>query len=73
MTTDKAARRLNLAKSTVIDYCRLGTLAAEKHGRDWWIEPEEIERYQRERRRPGRPNSDQDSESADSVLPNQNS
>ncbi len=68
MTTDEAARRLGLARSTIIDYCRLGMLAATKPGRDWWIEPAEVERYGRERRPRGRPKSAQDSDSG-SITP----
>ncbi len=28
-----------------------GSLVAEKHGRDWWVDPQEVERYRLEHRR----------------------
>lgn len=55
MNTQEAAKRLKLLHTTVGYYCRLGILAAEKRGRDWWISAKEVARYQRERRPRGRP------------------
>ena len=55
MTTSQAGQRLGLARSTIIEHCRNGLIIATKPGRDWWIEPAEVERYSRERRPRGNP------------------
>jgi len=55
ITTTQAAQRLGVEPKTVTRYIKRGTIAAEKRGRDWWIAPEEVERYRRERRGVGRP------------------
>lgn len=54
-TTAQAAARLRLKPVTLRKYIKDGTIAAVKHGRDWSISDEEIERYERERRPPHRP------------------
>lgn len=54
-TTNEAAGRLNLKPKTVTRYIIRGLIKAEKRGRDYWIEEDEIERYARTRREPGRP------------------
>jgi excisionase family DNA binding protein len=56
MTVQEAARALDLSERTVRLQIANGRLIAVKHGRDWWIEDAEVERYRRENRgRPGRP------------------
>ncbi len=55
MTTTDAGLLLGILPSSVKGLCQRGTIAAEKRGRDWWIAPEEVERYRRERRGVGRP------------------
>lgn len=55
LTTQQAADALNLDHRTILQYIRRGLIEATKFGRDWQIDPAEIERYQRKRRKPGRP------------------
>jgi excisionase family DNA binding protein len=45
MTTAEAAILLERSESRVRRLCEKGLLVATKHGRDWWIEPSEIERF----------------------------
>ena len=56
----EAAELLELDADTVRTYCNGDPprLTAEKIGRDWFIPKHEIERYNRERRDPGRPPTD---------------
>jgi excisionase family DNA binding protein len=54
-TTQEAARLLGLTRKGVLVAIRRGKLNATKHGRDWQISDEEIERYQQEPRQRGRP------------------
>jgi len=58
MTTAAAAARLGLTKRAVSGLCKRGVISARKAGRDWWIEPEEVERYARVRRPAHRPKKD---------------
>lgn len=51
MTLTDAAKALGVAPSTLRVQVRNGKLHAERHGRDWWVEPAEVERYRRENRR----------------------
>jgi excisionase family DNA binding protein len=60
LTTAKVAALLGLKPVTVRAYIAQGLLVATKPGRDWQIEPEEVARFQRERRKPGRPTEKQD-------------
>lgn len=46
MTLNEAAEVLGLAPSTLRHQIRNGALRATKHGRDWWVEPKEVKRYQ---------------------------
>jgi excisionase family DNA binding protein len=48
-TTTEAAIVLGLAPETVARYIKRGLIAAQKRGRDYWIEDAELERFQRER------------------------
>jgi excisionase family DNA binding protein len=55
VTIDEAAATLGLSPQTLRNQIANGRLEAVKHGRDWWIEPQAIERYrERSRGQPGR-------------------
>ncbi len=58
MTTSEAATVLGVKAQTVTRYIERGLIAAVKHGRDYWIDPEEITRFQQQRRKPGQPRKD---------------
>jgi excisionase family DNA binding protein len=58
MTTTEAAAILGVTRAWLWRLIKAGKIAAEMRGRDWWIEPEEVERYKRERRQAGRPRKD---------------
>lgn len=51
MTLKEAAERLGVSPSTLRWQIRNGKLKARKLGRDWWVTPNEVERYGRENRR----------------------
>lgn len=53
MTLAEAAQQLGVSPATLRWQIRNGRLAATKQGRDWYVEPEEVERYRRESRREG--------------------
>ena len=55
MTTTEAAAALGVSRAWVWRLVKGGLLAAEKRGRDYWIEGTEVERYRRERRPAHRP------------------
>jgi hypothetical protein len=59
-TCREAAELLDLDPDTVRTYCNSDPprLQAVKGGRDWLISQAEIDRYNRERRDPGRPPTD---------------
>ena len=42
LTTAQAAALLNVKRTTVLRYIRLGKLPAVKHGRDWQVAPEAV-------------------------------
>jgi excisionase family DNA binding protein len=54
-TTQEAARLLKLTRKGILAAIRRGKLHATKHGRDWMVSDEEIERYRQEPRQRGRP------------------
>lgn len=54
-TTHEAGDRLGIKSRSVIKAIKEGLIKAEKRGRDYWIEDEEVERYARERRAAHRP------------------
>lgn len=54
-TTAEAATVLGIQPKTVTRYILRGLIQAEKHGRDYQIEDEELERFRRVRRKPGKP------------------
>ena len=55
MTTTEAADRLGITARSVARLIKIGTIAAAKHGRDYWIDDAEVARYAAERRAAGRP------------------
>lgn len=55
LTTRDAAERLGITARAVVLLIQRGQLKAQKFGRDYAIEPAEVERYLRERRPAHRP------------------
>jgi len=55
LTTTQAAEQLNIKRGTVIQYIERGLIKASKTGRDWFIRQSEVNRYSRQRKKPGRP------------------
>lgn len=53
MTLNEAAAILGTSPDNLRGAIKRGSLKATKHGRDWWVERSEVERYQRENRRGG--------------------
>lgn len=51
MTLTEAASRLGIDPATLRQQIAKGRLRAEKHGRDWWVDPAEVERYGQDRGR----------------------
>ena len=51
MTLTEAAAILGTSPDNLRAAIARGSLKAEKHGRDWWVQPAEVERYAREHRR----------------------
>jgi excisionase family DNA binding protein len=51
MTLKEAATQLATSPDVLRQAIARGSLKAAKHGRDWWVEPAEVERYGRENRR----------------------
>jgi excisionase family DNA binding protein len=51
VTLIEAAAKLGTSAAVLRQAIARGSLAATKHGRDWWVEPAEVERYGRENRR----------------------
>lgn len=54
LTTSQAAEILGVSRPRVITLIHLGTLRAEKPGRDWQIDPASVEAYKKSPRKPGR-------------------
>ncbi|MEA4856116.1 MAG: helix-turn-helix domain-containing protein [Solidesulfovibrio sp.] len=54
LTTIQAAEILGIRSETVRQQIQAGRLSAVKHGRDWFIDPDELDRYRRERQQNGR-------------------
>jgi len=51
VTLTEAARQLATSPDNLRGAIRRGALKAVKHGRDWWVEAAEVERYRLENRR----------------------
>lgn len=45
MTTAEAAARLGVTPEAVRKAIKRGNMTAAQHGRDYWIEAEEVDRY----------------------------
>jgi len=54
-TSSSAAEYLGVCQSLVCRYCRLGTLPAEKIGRDWLISRENLDKFKATPRPRGNP------------------
>lgn len=48
MTLIEAAAQLGVTPDNLRGAIARGALKASKHGRDWWVDPKEVERYRRE-------------------------
>lgn len=53
LTVPQAAVLLGLKPRSVRMFIERGMIKGEKRGRDWFISQDEVDRYQRERRKPG--------------------
>lgn len=53
MTTAEAAAILQVSRRRVNELIRLGTLRAEKPGRDWEVDPASVEAYKNSPRKTG--------------------
>ena len=62
LTTNEAASTLGITLRMVQAHITSGQIKAQKIGRDWLISDEEMERFQRERRKVGRPKREKDDE-----------
>lgn len=51
VTLREAAEDLGVTPDNLRGAIKRGTLRAEKHGRDWFVESADVERYRREHRR----------------------
>jgi excisionase family DNA binding protein len=55
MTLNEAAAILGTTPDNLRGAIKRGSLRAVKHGRDWWLEPKEVDRYKAENLRGKRP------------------
>jgi excisionase family DNA binding protein len=55
MTTTEAAAALQVTRRRILELIRLGTLKAEKLGRDWFVDPASVEAFKATPRHAGRP------------------
>jgi excisionase family DNA binding protein len=53
LTTAEAAALLSVSRPRVLALIHLGTIKAEKHGRDWQVDPASVEAYKNSPRKPG--------------------
>lgn len=51
MTLNEAAAILGTSSAVLRQAIARGSLKASKHGRDWWVDRQEVDRYGRENRR----------------------
>ncbi len=51
MTLKEAAALLGTTPDNLRGAIKRGAMKSEKHGRDWWVDPKEVERYRQENRR----------------------
>lgn len=54
LTTSEAAKLLGVSRPRILTLIHLGTLKAEKPGRDWQIDPVSVEQYKNSPRKAGR-------------------
>ena len=54
LTTSQAAAILGVSRRRVHELIKLGTIQAEKPGRDWQVDPASVEAYKNSPRAPGR-------------------
>lgn len=54
LTTAQTAAALQVSRRRVLELIRLGTLTAEKFGRDWQVDEASIEAYKNSPRKAGR-------------------
>jgi excisionase family DNA binding protein len=54
LTTAEAAAILQVSRRRVNELIKLGTLHAEKRGRDWQIDEASVDAYRHSARKPGR-------------------
>lgn len=54
VTLIEAAALIGTTPDNLRGAIKRGSLKAVKHGRDWWIEPKEVERYRATNRRASR-------------------
>lgn len=62
LTTAEAAAALQVTRRRVQELIRLGTLKAEKFGRDWQVDEASVENYAKSARKAGRPKPANDSQ-----------
>ena len=55
LTTAEAAARLGIEPVTLRAHIKKGHIKAAKHGRDWFIEQAEVDRFNQEKRPAHRP------------------
>jgi excisionase family DNA binding protein len=55
LTAEEAAKKLGIKKISVLKLIYREKLRAEMHGNMYFIHRDEVARYRRERRKPGRP------------------
>lgn len=53
-TTAEAAAELGVSRRRVLELIKLGTLIAQKRGRDWQVDSASVEAYRVSPRKPGR-------------------
>ncbi len=53
LTVPQAAALLGLKPRSVRKFIERGTIKGEKRGRDWFITQDEVDRYNRQRHKPG--------------------
>jgi excisionase family DNA binding protein len=53
LTTAEVAAALQVTRRRVLELIRLGTLKAEKFGRDWQVDSASVEAYKNSPRKPG--------------------
>lgn len=55
MTAAEAAAKLHVSSQRIRQWIAAGRLPATHHGRDWWIEPKDLEQFASLPRQNGRP------------------